>query len=317
MDYQNGIIKPYPTWEKAKDEISSGKKKEHWIWYVFPSFLLVREHSIPDLILKDLDEVKAYIANDVLRKRLIEITNIARVQLNKKINVNVLFHTKLDALKFWECITLFFLVSDNGISLDLHDVCDKALSALHPSAQIQDRLEPNTVNAFIQAEGEILEQKRPIQYFMIVTTRNNHNERLKKLYIKNYSHNEEHMYEMVMTSQDMWFHLVNNNDMIIGCCSAKIEDNKYIFDDVFIEEEFRGNNYAKLLLLYAMKSVRANNINASFQISAQNNYIPAVKTYSRIFGKPIRVENNMFIYSGITEHELEIQLANVPLVTLV
>ena len=181
----------------------------------------------------------------------------------------------------------------------------KQKEALHPDDEGQNRLS-STIS---------------MEYFMIVTTRNNHNERLKKLYIKNYSHNQdfspEHMYDIVMSSNDMWFHLVNNNDMIIGCCSVKIEDNKYIFDDVFIEEEFRGNNYAKLLLLYAMKSVRANNINASFQITAHDNYIPAVKTYSRIFGEPIRVENNMFIYSGITEHELEMQLANVSLVTLV
>ena len=187
----------------------------------------------------------------------------------------------------------------------LEEKIGKQKKALHPDDEGQNRLAP-TIS---------------MEYFMIVTTRNNHNERLKKLYFKNYSHNQdfgpEHMYDIVMSSNDMWFHLVNNNDMIIGCCSVKIEDNKYIFDDVFIEEEFRGNNYAKLLLLYAMKSVRANNINASFQISAQNDYIPAVKTYSSIFGKPIRVENNMFIYSGITEDKLEMQLANVPLVTLV
>jgi RIO-like serine/threonine protein kinase len=181
----------------------------------------------------------------------------------------------------------------------------KQKEVLHPDDEGQNRLSP-TIS---------------MEYFMIVTTRNNHNERLKKLYIKNYSHNKdfspEHMYETVMSSQDMWFHLVNNNDMIIGCCSVEIEENKYIFDDVFIEEEFRGNNYAKLLLLYAMKSVRANNIDASFQITAHDYNTPAVKTYSRIFGEPIRVENNMFVYSGVTEHELEMQLANVPLVSLV
>jgi uncharacterized protein (DUF1810 family) len=163
LDYQNGIFERYPAWGKAKDEISSGKKEGHWIWYVFPSFLLVREHTKPDLILKDLDEVEAYIANDVLRNRLIEITNIARMQLNKGIHANVLFRTKLDALKFWECITLFFLASDNGTSLDLHEVCDKALSALNPDAEDQDRLEPVTMNAFIQADGEILERKRRIE----------------------------------------------------------------------------------------------------------------------------------------------------------
>lgn len=171
---------------------------------------------------------------------------------------------------------------------------------------------------------KILEQKsqiESIQYFMIVTTMNNDNDRLKELYIKNYSYDKkftpEYRYGTVMSSQDMWFHLVNSNDMIIGSCSVKIEDNTYIFDDVYIEEEFRGNNYAKLLLLNAMKSVRTNNINAYFQISAHDDNIPAVKTYSKIFGEPIRVENNEFVYSGITENELEMQLKKVPLVSLV
>ena len=173
--------------------------------------------------------------------------------------------------------------------------------------------------------SEIIEQKNPIKsvnkYFMIVTTMNNDNDRLKELYIKNYSYDKkftpEYRYGTVMNSQDMWFHLVNSNDMIIGCCSVKIEDNTYIFDDVYIEEEFRGNNYAKLLLLNAMKNVRANNINASFQISAHDDNIGAVKTYSKIFGEPIRVEKNEFVYSGITENELEMQLKKVPLVILV
>jgi len=162
LDYQNGKFKSFPTWEQAKDEISSGKKKEQWIWYVFPSFLPVGKDSRPDLILKDLDDVKAYIANDVLRNRLIEITNIALKQLNKGIKANVLFGTELDALKFWKCVTLFYLASDNGISFELHEVCDKALSALNPSAQMQNRLEQKTMNAFIQTEGEKLEQKRQV-----------------------------------------------------------------------------------------------------------------------------------------------------------
>jgi hypothetical protein len=73
--------------------------------------------------------------------------------------------------------------------------------------------------------------------------------------------------------------------MIIGCCSAKIKDNTYIFDDVYIEEQFRGNNYAILLLLNAMESIMVNNMNTRFQISAHDDNIPAVKTYSRIFGE--------------------------------
>ena len=336
LNYQNGLEENYKSWEYAKGEISSGEKKEHWIWYVFPSFLPVRKTSRkPFLILKDLDEVKAYIANDVLRKRLVVITDIAQKKLNDGINDAKLFGSKDDALKFWECITLFFLASmsndENSELQKLNEVCDKALRALHPLhplAKDQDRLHQGTVNAFIELGGKIPE-KGPFEsvnisteYFMIVTTKNGHSERLKKLYIKNYSYDKEftpkYRYDAIMNSNDIWFHLVNNNDMIIGCCSAKIERNsRYIIDDVFVEEKFRGNNYSKLLLLYAMKSVRANNINASFQITAHDYNTPAVRTYSKIFGKPIRVKNNMFVYSGIPEHELEMQLKKVPLVNLV
>jgi hypothetical protein len=141
-----------------------------------------------------------------------------------------------------------------------------------------------------------------MQHFMIVTSMNNHSDRLKELYIKNYSHDKEctpeYRYEVIMSWQDMWFHLVNSDDQIIGCCSAKIKDNTYIFDDVYIEEKFRGNNYAILLLLNAMESVMANNMNARFQISAHDDNMPAVKTYSRIFGEPSAKENNMFVYSS-------------------
>ena len=180
-----------------------------------------------------------------------------------------------------------------------------------------------------QQKEKILEQTIPetkrsvesVKYFMIVTTKNKHNDRLKKLYIKNYSYDKEftpeYRYDAVISYNDIWFHLVNNNDMIIGCCSVGKKDNIYIIDDVYVEEKFRGHNYANLLLLYAMKSVRTNNSNASFQITAHDDNIPAVKTYSRIFGEPIRIENNMFLYSGIPENELEKQLKKVPVVSLV
>jgi hypothetical protein len=35
LKYQNGLEKDFPSWEKAKSEIISGKKKKCWIWYVF------------------------------------------------------------------------------------------------------------------------------------------------------------------------------------------------------------------------------------------------------------------------------------------
>ena len=123
---------------------------------MFPSFFPVREKSkLSFLILKDLDEAKAYMRVDVLRDRLIEITEVAKTRLAMVISPNILFGTKDDADKFWECITLFFILSihwkhnvvPNRDFQRLNEVCEKTLSLLHPDATGRDRLHQRTIQA--------------------------------------------------------------------------------------------------------------------------------------------------------------------------
>lgn len=161
---ENGLKSNKPTWEQAKSEISVGHKTSHWIWYVFPVFFPIRKRNqMTDLILKDLDEVRAYIAVDILRNRLIEITQIANDKLNQTINPIWLFGDANDASKFWECITVFFLASINwrlptpskrDVEM-LHKVCGEALRALHPHAKGEAMLHPATVKAVIKQDSTI------------------------------------------------------------------------------------------------------------------------------------------------------------------
>lgn len=92
----------------ALNEIKNGKKRSHWIWYIFPQLAeLGRSSTAKYYGIKDIDEAKQYLENDILRDRLIEISE-ALLSVNDTA-VNILGH--IDALKVKSCMTLFHIAS--------------------------------------------------------------------------------------------------------------------------------------------------------------------------------------------------------------
>lgn len=62
-------------YETALAEIRSGRKRSHWIWYVFPQIAGLGMSSTAQFYsIKDLDEAKDYLDNPYLRSNLIEIS---------------------------------------------------------------------------------------------------------------------------------------------------------------------------------------------------------------------------------------------------
>jgi uncharacterized protein (DUF1810 family) len=65
-------------YERALAEIRAGRKRSHWMWYVFPQYeglglsATTRRYSI-----KSVAEAKAYLAHPVLGARLTEISEAA------------------------------------------------------------------------------------------------------------------------------------------------------------------------------------------------------------------------------------------------
>src|SRR5947207_5156541 len=61
------------VYDRALSEIRSGRKRSHWMWYVFPQYeglgfsSTSRRYSI-----KSLAEAKAYLAHPILGPRLLE-----------------------------------------------------------------------------------------------------------------------------------------------------------------------------------------------------------------------------------------------------
>lgn len=62
-------------YEDALEEIRSGQKRSHWMWFVFPQIEgLGHSETARYYAIRDMDEAKAYMENDTLGSNLIEIS---------------------------------------------------------------------------------------------------------------------------------------------------------------------------------------------------------------------------------------------------
>ena len=60
----------------ALSEIKNGRKRSHWMWYIFPQIQGLGFSSTSKYYaIKNSDEAKAYLEHPVLGKRLIQISN--------------------------------------------------------------------------------------------------------------------------------------------------------------------------------------------------------------------------------------------------
>lgn len=92
----------YPN---ALTEIQSGKKRGHWMWYIFPQYAgLGYSETSKFYAIQSLEEARAYLCHPVLGTRLREITN-ALLTLEES-NPTRIFGQP-DDLKLQSCMTLF------------------------------------------------------------------------------------------------------------------------------------------------------------------------------------------------------------------
>ena len=134
--------------------------------------------------------------------------------------------------------------------------------------------------------------------------KNIYDKQLHEIYIKNYYNDREftpdYRYSCIYRWGDIWFHLINQNDEIIAMCSIAIDKNTNIYEihDVYVEEKFRGNNYATLLLVNVLNELIIINPKPTIIIKASIDNHPAFQTYKKVFGNPISIENKKAKFVG-------------------
>ena len=63
------------SYKTALREIQGGQKISHWMWYIFPQIAgLGYSQMAQYYAIRDIEEAKEYLKNDVLRRRLLEIS---------------------------------------------------------------------------------------------------------------------------------------------------------------------------------------------------------------------------------------------------
>ena len=96
-------------YDTALREIRSGRKRSHWMWYIFPQIQGLGFSSTAQYYaIRDLKEAKEYLAHPVLGARLKEIT-AALLSLDR-LSAHEIFGYP-DDLKLRSCLTLFSLAA--------------------------------------------------------------------------------------------------------------------------------------------------------------------------------------------------------------
>lgn len=101
-----------PVYDQALFEIMNGRKRSHWMWYIFPQFDGLGQSATSErYAIKSIEEARAYLAHPVLGPRLAECAE-AVLSIRGQ-SAHSIFGTP-DDLKLRSSATLFASASNDG-----------------------------------------------------------------------------------------------------------------------------------------------------------------------------------------------------------
>lgn len=110
-DFQQFVEAQNPVIEQVKQELRSGRKRTHWMWYIFPQVAgLGSSQKAQKYAISSREEAEAYLSHSVLGPRLHECTELVNDIQGR--SANDIFGSP-DNLKFRSSMTLFDAVADD------------------------------------------------------------------------------------------------------------------------------------------------------------------------------------------------------------
>jgi uncharacterized protein (DUF1810 family) len=112
FDLQRFVEAQAGVYEQACAELRAGRKRSHWMWFVFPQIRgLGSSPMAVRFAISSLEEARAYLEHAVLGKRLLECAGIVVGVTGK--TVEEIFGYP-DDLKFHSSMTLFAKAQEGG-----------------------------------------------------------------------------------------------------------------------------------------------------------------------------------------------------------
>lgn len=98
-------------YEYVVNELKKGKKRSHWMWYIFPQLRGLGESTLSYKYgIEDINEAKVYLEHPVLSVRLVECCEILLTHKDK--TAEDIFG-EIDAMKLKSSMTLFAFISED------------------------------------------------------------------------------------------------------------------------------------------------------------------------------------------------------------
>lgn len=126
---------------RALAELRSGRKRSHWIWYIFPQLAGLGQSRMAEHYgLQGVAEARDYLRDPVLRTRLLTITRVLAGHLSAQPcpSLKTLMGSMIDAQKTVSCLTLFRPVAERLHAEDPHAdyaaLAQLASAVLHAAA---------------------------------------------------------------------------------------------------------------------------------------------------------------------------------------
>jgi uncharacterized protein (DUF1810 family) len=108
---QRFVDAQHTIYAQVCDELRSGHKESHWMWFIFPQIKgLGTSATAQKYAISSIDEAKAYLDHPLLMSRLRECTQLVNA-VNGRTIEDIFGYP--DYMKFQSCMTLFARVSSS------------------------------------------------------------------------------------------------------------------------------------------------------------------------------------------------------------
>ena len=123
--------------EIALSELAAGRKKTHWIWYVFPQLEgLGQSDNSKFYGIKGHDEARAYLDNAELFKNLdLALSAVYEQVIVSNVDVKDLMGSEIDRMKLFSSLELFSLIATEVDSFKYANFIFKANNILAKKPQ--------------------------------------------------------------------------------------------------------------------------------------------------------------------------------------
>jgi uncharacterized protein (DUF1810 family) len=111
---QRFVDAQHRMFDQAIAELRAGRKQSHWMWFVFPQLAgLGRTPTAQFYALASMDEARAYLAHELLGRRLRQATEALLPWAAKSSAEEIL--GSVDAMKLRSSLTLFDAAEPGGV----------------------------------------------------------------------------------------------------------------------------------------------------------------------------------------------------------